>query len=351
MRRFRGRPSRTAAWLAAAVLFSLTAVRPAFSVVADAAESGGPQKVRAAVQLDQITDVNQREENFTIVGNLILAWADPAYAFSEEECGCTEKVFSDSQFEDFVRDGNLRWPRFVFYNQQGKRWAQEKMFQIFPDGRALYFERFTVTLQAPDFNFLKYPFDTQQFALHILSVYRDSVYVLVPDRENSRVGEKLGEEEWQAGVFTMSTAAVDFGDLGSRSQAGFGFSARRHLSYYLSRIFLPLLLIISVAYATFFMKDYAKRVDYSAANLLTFVMFNFAIGSDLPRLGYLTFVDSIVVLGFVITAVTVIANVVQKRLSVTGREETARKWDHAILFSYPALYIFGLGLSFILFFR
>ena len=79
-------------------------------------------------------------------------------------------------------------------------------------------------------------------------------------------------------------------------------------------------------------------------------MFNFAVGSELPRLGYLTFTDSILILAFVVTAVTVIANVILKRLSVTGREHVARRWDATILWGYPALYFGGLGLSWLRYF-
>ena len=73
------------------------------------------------------------------------------------------------------------------------------------------------------------------------------------------------------------------------------------------------------------MQDYSTLVDYSAANLMTFVMVNFAVGSGLQRLGYLTFIDSIFVLAFVAAAVTVIANVIILLLDVTGRENAAKK--------------------------
>ncbi len=74
------------------------------------------------------------------------------------------------------------------------------------------------------------------------------------------------------------------------------------------------------------------------------------MGSDLPRLGYLTFIDSILVLAFVATAVTVIANVIIKRLDVTGRENVAKKWDGTILWGYPVLYISGIGFIYYIYF-
>lgn len=311
-----------------------------FAVV-DTNVGSKPIEVRVAIQVDQITDVNQKAENFSIVGNFLMIWQDSRFAF-DPTVG-EEKVFSTSQFENFVHEKELTWPRFLFDNQQNNRWIQEEVFVVRPKGEVTYFERFSVTLQAPDFNFHKYPFDIQKFDIQILSLHRDKDYIFVVDPDYNEMGNKLGEDEWIVGPY--STFVESIKEIrGTNSHFTYSFTATRHLDYYLFRIFLPLLLIVIVAYATFFMRDYSKRVDYSAANLLTFVMFNFAVGSDLPRLGYLTFIDSILVLAFVATAITVITNVIIKRLDVTGRKTLAKQWDKAIIWGYPILYVGGIGL-------
>ena len=312
--------------------------------------SSQPIIVDVAIQIDQITDVDQKAENFTIVGNLLLGWKDDSYAFDPAECNCTEKEYSTSQFEKYTSEKALPWPRFLFYNQQGNRWIQEDAFRVKSDGTVGYFERYSTTLQAPDFNFLKYPFDTQQFNVRLVSLRNDKKYIFDSYPDFNRMGSQLGEEEWQVGVFNTYTDKVELVPGIQNSRFTFSFPAHRHIDYYVYRIFLPLALIVMVAYATFFMMDYSKRVDYAAANLLTFVMFNFAVSSDLPRLGYLTFTDRLLVISFIITAVTVVANVIMRRLSVTGRESIARKWDGIILWGYPALYMIGLGWSYIYYF-
>jgi hypothetical protein len=313
-------------------------------VIPVALAASEPTEVRVAIQLDQVTGVNQKAENFSIVGNFLMSWKDEGFAFDTAECNCDEKLFNTSQFEDWTRKNRLAWPRFLFYNQQGNRWIQEDVFRVNPDGTVGYVERFTLTLQAPDFDFVRYPFDWQKFDVHVVSLHREHDYVFAVEPEYNRMGTQLGEEEWIVGAHRTYVDSVKLGPRGTNSRFTFTFPAHRHLDYYLFRIFLPLFLIVIVAYATFYMKDYGKRVDYSAANLLTFVMFNFAVGSELPRLGYLTFTDSILILAFVITAVTVIANVIMKRLSVTGREHVARRWDGTILWGYPVLYALGCGL-------
>lgn len=326
------------------ILLSASLVFTKAFAATDNISGSKPIEVKIALQIDQISDVNQKAENFTIVGSLIMQWNDSRLAFDTVNCNCKEKLFDTSQFEKFTSENKVFWPRFMFYNQQGNRWIQEDIFQVFPNGNIVYYERFTLTLQAPDFNFLSYPFDKQKFDIHIVSLRYNDTFVYVIDLENMKMGGQLGEEEWNVDSYSTFVDTVTlFGAQSTNSQFTFTFNAHRHLEYYIFRIFLPLFLIITVAYATFFMKDYAKRVAFSAANLLTFVMFNFAVGSDLPRLGYLTFIDSLLVLSFVVTAVTVIANVFLKRLDFSGRPAVVSKLDNIIIWSYPLLYIFGLG--------
>ena len=73
-----------------------------------------PIEVRIAIQVDQITEVNQKAENFAVVGNFIMIWQDSRFAFDPSECECEIKVYNTNQFESFARENELTWPRFIF---------------------------------------------------------------------------------------------------------------------------------------------------------------------------------------------------------------------------------------------
>jgi hypothetical protein len=293
-----------------------------------------PIDVRVGLKIDQITDVDQKAENFTAVADLRLEWQDPRLAFSPDTCQCAFKPFTQKEFDDFLIETGSIWPDFVITNQQGNRWTQNKSAVIYPDGRATYMERFTTTFQAPDFNFKKFPFDTQQFYVRVRSLFPEEFYLYSNDADYTGMGDQLGEEAW---IFTDTETTITSVD--NKPQFNFRFETVRQLTYYITRIFIPLLLIIIVSWITFFLKDYGKRVDVTAGNLLLFIAYNFTIANDLPRLGYLTFFDKVLISTFGISVLVVVYNVVLKRMEVNGRGKQANRIDNIMDWLYPIVYI------------
>jgi hypothetical protein len=303
-----------------------------------------PILVNVGTQMQQITNIDQKAENFGVVAELQMQWHDPVLAFSPDSCDCNFKVFNGTDFADFVVENDLVWPEFTLFNQQGKRFTQNQFVVVRPSGDASYFERFTATLQAPDFDFTRFPFDKQQFYIRVDSLYPEEFVVFSDFDEYSGVGDQLGEEEWSITEYDTDVSSED-----GKSRFSFRFAAERHLNFYIFRILLPILLIIVVSWVTFFLKDYSKRVDVTGANLLLFIAFNFTISDELPRLGYLTFLDTILITTFVITGLVLILNVILKRLEISGREELAQRLDRFMVWIYPISFVVGIAVVTIFF--
>lgn len=333
----------------AAALFSLLLFAPALFAQVEGfgrLKNGHPISTDAAVKevgvgifIDQITFVDQQAENFGVVGTLFLSANYPELAFDPAEHGSEFKAYGAEALGEELTEAGIMPPYFILRNQQGRRFTQQTSVLVSATGQINYAERFTATFQAPHFNFKRYPFDTQRFYVEVSSMLPKEFVEFYPLEDKTGMGDLLGEEEWI--LANPSIAASTVTGIGDRetSMVALSFTGKRHVQYYTLRIILPLVIILFVTWATFFLEEYRRRIDMASANLLVFVAFNFAISTMLPKLGYLTFMDSLLAGMFVITGSTVLVNIMLRRMKTTGRETLARKIDtYLVIWVYPILH-------------
>lgn len=299
-----------------------------------------PIKAKIAVQLDHITGVNQVAGSFDITASIWMQWTDPALAFSPDSCNCSLKTYRS--IDQFVQSEGEMWPEFTIANQQGNRWTQNRIIAVKPNGEATYFERFWVTIQEPDFDFRIYPLDEQTFHIQIDSLYPEELYTYSIWAEKNSLGNDLGVNDWVIEGFNTNVSSTRIYDVNSRFT--FQFNAKRQLIYYILRIFIPIFIIVIISWLTFFLNDYIKRGDIAGANLLLFIAFNFAIGSDLPRLGYATLLDWVIVYTFIFTSLVFAYNIYLRVLEINQRNAFAESIDRVAIWLYPIMYLFGFVL-------
>lgn len=305
-----------------------------------------PLEVAIGIQIDQISFVDQKSENYGAVATIRVKWTDPALAFDPKEIGRETWIVKPQAFVDYATKLPTIVPAFVIENQQSNRWIHQSIVAVHYSGEVTYLEKSSLTLQAPYFNFRKYPFDQQQFYFEIVSVFPSDIVHYTVLEDQSGLGPLLGEEEWVLENATMEQSTV-VGLSGLESEkVALAFQGRRHVLYYAIRIFMPMLVLITVSWALFFLDEYRKRIEIAGANLLVFVAFNWVISDDLPKLGYLTFLDFMLQWMFVVTGAIIVFNVLLRRMKVAGREAAARKWDNYVIkWIYPLGYLAIVGFA------
>ena len=306
-----------------------------------------PTTVRIAIELHQIVSINQREENFQGVVTSHIHYHDPVLAYDRKPGDPEFRMYHLSNFIKLLQEKGTSWPEMIVDNQQGRRLSSTLLITLSPDGSVRYFERATITFQTPDMDFRRFPFDKQEFEIKLTSVFPNDMYVFEELPYISRVGNALGEEEWV--VYDVNTTVTDVlgrDDL-ERSRFSLTFKAHRHVTYYVVRIFIPLIIILLVTWFTFLLKDYVKRVDVGITTLLLFIAFNFAVSRDLPRLGYVTAMDAFLTGTFIITGVVLLVNVMFRRLQTSGREQLVERIDRYAILGYWPAYILGMSVTFL----
>jgi hypothetical protein len=303
-----------------------------------------PIPVQIGFKLQQIVDIDPSKEIMNAVGTVKMEWTDPALAFNPDDCQCWRKVYTESDFSKFLADVQGRWPDFTLFNQQGNRWTQNRIVAVESNGKVTYLERFTTNFQL-NFDFSKYPFDTQDFYIYFDQLYSEDNYVYIPTEGFSEIDPEHGEDEFKLSGFDTQISSEISSRQVPTSRFTFHFSAPRHLSYYIFRIFIPVLLIISVSYVTFFLKDYTRRIEVATGNLLLFIAFSFSIAEDYPRMGYLTFLDAIMAITFIINTLVVVYSVYLKWLETHDQRERSEQIDRYMDWVYPIAYLVAIGVT------
>lgn len=103
----------------------------------------------------------------------------------------------------------------------------------------------------------------------------------------------------------------------------------RHSSFYLTRFFLPLLLLVAIAYSIFWVKadDLQSSSAIGITCMLSIIAFQLAQADSLPRVPYLTIADRIYTVCYVLIALTIACAVLEAYLVGAKKEEKASRVD------------------------
>lgn len=317
------------------------------SVFAQSSIEPSPTEVKVGIDIHQIVEVNQKKKNFTAVISVRGAWNDPSLRYGEGNEQAI-KTMDVRKFKQLLFEKGSTYPASNVYNQQGASQSQTDLITIRPNGDVSFLRVATITLQAPHFDFRHFPFDSQTFEIHLDSLLPESVYIFKDSIRRSSINNELGEEEWRVTDFSSQIVHDNESTSFPSSRLTVTFTAKRHNIYYILKVFIPLALILLVSWFSFFLKDYGKRIDLASSNLLIFIAFNFTIANELPKLGYITFLDYLLVTTFIITSIVILLNVKLKRMNTEGEQEKIEKIDKYVLWIYPLIYFIGLPLISIL---
>ena len=309
-----------------------------------------PIQVSVGLKLEQIVSIDQANEILTAVGTLGMEWSDPDLAFNPDDCHCSMKEYNDRTFNDFLKAAEGKWPEYMLFNQQGNRWVQNRILQVEPTGHVRYLERFTTNFQV-DFDYQQFPLDTQDFYFIVDLLPAEDLFVFSNQNDYSEISPYHGEDEFVIGEFDTQVSSESVNQKDTTSRFTFHFSAPRHLEYYVFQIFVPIFLIISISYVTFFLKDFGRRIEIATGNLLLFIAYSFSLANNYPRLGYLTFLDAIMAVTFAVNTLVVVYNVYLKWLETRDQLERAERIDRVFDWIYPITYLVAFTIIYFWFFR
>lgn len=297
------------------------------------------RKVELGVYILDIADIDEPAGRFTVQVLLSTAWTDPARAFE----GTEPKVFRE---EAAVEEANSGWRSMAEFNRStAPAELNHALLKIFPNGRVEFERQLNVTMSAA-LDLRRLPFDTQNLQIEIESFQYQAdamEFVLPPD--NLRMTKRISLQQWEPLKISAEVAPI-FRDVYQEtySRATVTIALKRHFLFYLWQMIVPLIIVLAMAFAVFFLppEDLSDRMSVIIASLLTVVALSYSLHSGLPKIPYLTIIDWLFVLAYVFLGLAMAGMVFINNLHQRDAAK-ADRLDRWLRWAYPLAYVLVAG--------
>ncbi|MEE2796448.1 MAG: hypothetical protein VYA49_03600, partial [Planctomycetota bacterium] len=274
-----------------------------------------PTIVKCGLFVLDIVDIDDVNETFEAEIAIVATWDDPRLAFDPEEEGTDKKIFQgEFQFNEIFTGW---WPQLVIINQIGRGDTNAIKISVLPNGEVSYLEQRNVRLETP-MALYDYPFDIQHLRAFMIPFGNtsDQVVLQVDDRYRETTESYVKRES------TVNVAGWDFLNLNmdvDSTQIQLHEEAptfsRMITTIVLERqswqivwvLLFPLVVLVSMAWSTFWLdpESISDRLNISFVGVLTIVAYQFVVIDNMPRNSYLTFTDTLLLVSFLITSLTI----------------------------------------------
>jgi hypothetical protein len=295
--------------------------------------------------LDHVDPPSQVFPHFSATVLLTLRWRDPRVAFDGSEEGVARHVY---QGPDALEQLRSVWhPDIGFENEDGERHVEGRTLIIRTDGTVVYEEMLSSRFRA-HVKLRRFPFDTQRFHVAAESLtWNVNKVQLVVDEDRTALDShnERGSFEWRlTGLQHRVERVREVSSGHPYARATFELVAERTPGFYLWKLIVPLLLIVMLTWSTFWMSGEGAptRMQRAFIALLSIVAYHHVVSNHLPRIPYLTFMDSMVYLAFAFTGATVVQIIVTYQLDRSGRAERALKVDRVCRWAFPLVFVVSI---------
>ena len=325
-----------ACWMSAGVAVSGEMPPP---LASDTTRPGapGPTRVGMGIWIADVSRIDSAEQTFVANLVLVMSWRDPLLAHRQE---------GDVRYA--LRD--IWHPNWLIAN------ATTSLQTTFPDivsvaqdGLVTYRQRVIGTFSQA-LNLQRFPFDQANFLIHFVVVGQTPAQIEFVSHETFveqglpqavGIAKKISVQDWQ--ISNLSAGATAYEIVPGTQAAGYAvtFKAERRVQHYVAKVIVPLLLIVIMSWAAFWLEPEmgASQVSIAVTSMLTLIAYRSAIGAETPRLPYLTDLDAFILVSSVLVLLTLIEVIVTSSLVSRKQNALARRIDWHSRYVFPVGYI------------
>ena len=290
--------------------------------------TGTPREVKVALVLTDLTEVDGAAQSFLADVFMVATWNDPDLAGAEGKR---------------TLDLDDVWhPTLLIINRRSVTESLPTKVVVQPNGGVMYLQRYTGQFSA-SMNLREFPRDRQEFFVQLVAPSLGGAEVtLVPDESIvARRAAELSISDWKVGDAELTIDDYQVAP-GTPVHPGVKLSlpATRRVTYYVIQVLIPLVAIVMMAYAVFWVAPavVATRVGVVVTTMLTLIAYRFMLANHVPRLSYLTRLDWFMLGATVLVILALFTMAGTSYLVSRGQEAIVEKIDQAGRLLYPIVF-------------
>ena len=292
-------------------------------------ENEGPTKVQVGLYVIDIADIDNKDQSFTIDVVIRLRWKDTRLSVIQSPVPL-HSIWNPNVQIFNLRDAETQFPEIA---------------TILNNGNVQYTQRYYATLSSP-LDFKAFPFDVQTLAVSLVA------FGFSPDEvelvfETAGGAEKFSISDWRVesiGARTSNIKANLFDDSSEvivRPKLDYEFKAYRHIQYYWWKVLAPLMVILFLSWAVFWIdpSQVGAQIGVAGTSILTLIAFLFRLENILPPVSYLTNMDHFVFASLVLVFFAYLEALISTTFALKGKKEFALKLDLVFRIGYPFIFL------------
>jgi gamma-aminobutyric acid receptor subunit beta len=297
----------------------------------------GATEISVGVWVVDINSIDSAQQTFTADIAVVLGWKDPRLAHT----GSGVAHYTLEQI----------WhPRVTIANETNS--VTRKLpdsVEVDPDGTVNYRQRYVGAFRQP-LRLQSFPFDRQTFRVQLVAVrYQTNEVRFVPDqgwirdglREAGGISPTITLPDWTIEKFELKPLVYALAPGMQFSSYAFKFTASRNVKHYILKVILPLVLIVIMSWAVFWIDpvNASSQISIAMTSMLTLIAYRFAVDSQLPLLPYMTRLDAFILISTLLVFFSLIEVIATIILDNTQKKKRAKRIDAFCRVIFPAIFL------------
>ena len=274
-----------------------------------------------------------------------------AYEKKNEKIVICEYDLNKSIYENKFFD-----PKIFFKNAWEIKSKNQNKILVYYDGTIEYqYKDETINYFIPQFNYKAFPFDDHGIKISIASLNenlrfeKSTEYLSLLEKMKKNKYEDISTPGWSIKSLD-SYVAMDAVDTSVKAYKMPSLETtirfQRNWFTYLIKFIIPMILITLLTFGALYLRLEHGRAGIAGTLLITYVAYNFVLNNKLPNLLYITFMDTLVLSGYVFCIINIVLLYFLSAISGTNfAKKNYKTVNLHCRFWPPALYIASILIS------